>query len=297
MVEQTVIDDKHSLIKAYQEDDFLRGRFNELAGDVFGIDFEPWYAKGLWTDNYIPYSILAGDEIIANISVSPMDFIHEGRVIRLIQLGTVMTREDHRHKGWISRLMAEVEKDYNEKSDGAFLFANDRVTELYPRFGYRRGSEVRYAKDVSGGVMQSAQPVSLKDPDAWREFAGIIRASQIQNDLWLSRQAELTLFHVLGYMTENVFKLDNGAIWVIAEIDGSTLILHQVFSRNPVDLDQIVTAFGPMIRRVELGFTPLCRDGFSGELLREENTTMFVKGAWFETFEARRLRFPSLART
>lgn len=293
---QLKIDDHHSLIRAFHTDDLLRGTFNQLAGAVFGIDFEPWYGRGLWTDNYIPYSILAGDEIIANVSVSPMEFIHEGKMVRLIQLGTVMTRAGHRGQGWIRRLMAAVEQDFGDRTDGAFLFANDRVVDLYPRFGYRRSHEVRYAKPVTGGG-GAARRVSLREADAWQAFASVMRSSQIQNDLWLPRQAELTLFHVLGDLTENVYTLDDGEIWAIAEISGPTLRLHQIFSPKPVDLHRVTQSFGPAIRRAELGFTPLARDGFSKEPLREEDTTLFVKGAWFETFEAHGLRVPGLART
>jgi hypothetical protein len=38
-----------------------------LTRKVYGFDFENWYLKGYWGNGYIPYSLLNGDVVIANI--------------------------------------------------------------------------------------------------------------------------------------------------------------------------------------------------------------------------------------
>ena len=53
-------------------------------------------------------------------------------------------------------------------------------------------------------------------------------------------------------------------------------------------------AFGKAFRRVKLGYVPEC-SGFMGSGFREEDSTFFVKGAFFETFEKNALRIPTLS--
>ena len=43
------------IIKSYRNQDTLRHSFNALAGKTFeGLNFEPWYQNGYWSDSYNP---------------------------------------------------------------------------------------------------------------------------------------------------------------------------------------------------------------------------------------------------
>lgn len=125
------------IIKNYRDNENLRHSFNELAEQTFGLSFEGWYRSGYWRENYIPYSIVDADRVVANVSVNITDMRMEGKLRRLIQLGTVMTEESCRNQGLIRRLMQEIEADYGARADGMYLFANDGVLDFYPRFGFR----------------------------------------------------------------------------------------------------------------------------------------------------------------
>lgn len=125
------MNDNYKLIKAYQNNDVIRGSFNDLAQSVYGLDFEDWYQNGYWSDNYIPYSILDDDRVVANVSVNPMKFLNNGKVMNFIQLGTVMSCKSNRNQGLIRQLINEVERDYENKVDGYFLFANESVLEFF----------------------------------------------------------------------------------------------------------------------------------------------------------------------
>lgn len=46
--------------------------FNQLAKDVFGIDFSLWYKHGYWNEDYIPYSVVVEEKVVANASVYRM---------------------------------------------------------------------------------------------------------------------------------------------------------------------------------------------------------------------------------
>lgn len=118
------------LIKNYRDNETLRKSFHALAMKTYGLDFEDWYENGYWGEAYTPYSIVEAGRIVANVSVNTTDFILDGSRKHFIQLGTVMTDEAYRKRGYGRRLMEEVEKDYAGKTDGIYLFANDSVLDL-----------------------------------------------------------------------------------------------------------------------------------------------------------------------
>ena len=93
--------------KNYRDNDVLRASFNRLAEKVFGLNFEGWYQNGFWKDNYIPYSVIEGGEVVSNVSVNACNMTYKGEIIKLIQLGTIMTDPDHRGKGYARLLMEE----------------------------------------------------------------------------------------------------------------------------------------------------------------------------------------------
>ena len=95
--------------KNYRDNEFLRNSFNELAGKVFGgLNFEDWYRNGFWKDNYIPYSVVVDGKVVANVSVNACDMNYAGRIVKLIQLGTVMTDPDYRGRGYARLLMERL---------------------------------------------------------------------------------------------------------------------------------------------------------------------------------------------
>ena len=135
------------IVKHYRDNPVLRSSFNRLAEAIFGLNFENWYQNGFWGDNYAPYSVLEDGEIVANVSVNRTDMWIEGSRKKLYQLGTVMTAEGYRNRGYIRAIMAEVDKDLAD-ADGVYLFANDSVLDFYPKFGFRKGREYACSKAV-----------------------------------------------------------------------------------------------------------------------------------------------------
>lgn len=286
------------LIKGYQADPEQRASFNRLATSVFGLDFEDWYQLGCWNENYIPYSIFRQGEVIANVSVSPMVFLDDNRPARLLQLGTVMTRVSERGKGWTRLLLDEVRRDFGGQTDGWFLYANDSVVGLYPKFGFRPHTEQEFYKTVTNQGTARVHSLPLQSDADQARLVEAIRASAIQHRMWLQDPVPLLLFYLTKFMPESVYYLKEQNAWVIAEIQGDTLILHEVFGPDPVNLHQVIQGFGGGIREAVLGFAPLDPKGFSVRPLIQDDTTCFVQGAWFEHPVDRTVgRIPGLART
>lgn len=285
----------YRIIKGYKDNDMLRFHFNELAKKTFGLNFEDWYQNGYWGENYIPYSILYGDKVAANVSVNVTDFMWNGETKHFIQLGTVMTEEKYRNKGLIRRLLQEIEKDYSEKADGFYLFANDSVLDFYPRFGFKRAAEYQYSKQVSVYEGKKAESVSMKEKTDWKRFEQIMEKSVNNSRFEMINNRDLIMFYITKFMQENVFYIDEQNTYVIAETEGEHLLVHNVFSEAPVDLDQVFRAFGENIKHVTLGFVPQDTKHYSCSKIREEDTTLFVKGKGFNGFEQDKIMFPTLS--
>lgn len=296
----------YEIVKNYRNNPTLRKSFNGLAKVTFDLDFEDWYQNGYWGDLYNPYSVVIGDEVVANVSVNLMDFtvlqggqdgissVSESGIKHYIQLGTVMTKKTYRNKGLIREIMREIEKDYGKETDGIFLFANDSVLDFYPKFGFRKAAEYQYEKEVTINGVRTIKQIRMKERQDFRVLEKAIEKSVPYSRFDTVHKKELALFYATKFMQENVFYDKEEEAYVIAETEGDCLFLHAIFSENPVQLDQIIEDFGREIRRVKLGFTPKETQGFRVSELREEDTTLFLKGNGFPDLETAKLMFSTL---
>ena len=67
-------------------DPHFRQSFDALAGQVFGLSFEPWYQSGFWTPSNLPYTLLSQGAALSNVSVNRLEVLLHGRPRRYIQL-------------------------------------------------------------------------------------------------------------------------------------------------------------------------------------------------------------------
>lgn len=285
----------YEFIKAYANIIPYRVSFNELAKKTFGLDFKDWYQNGFWGENYIPYSLLDGDRVIANVSVNITDFDCGGELRHYIQLGTVMTDEKYRGQGLIRRLMQEIENDYGEGTDGFYLFANDSVLDFYPKFGYAPAEEYQYFKEVKQEGRCRVKPVPMKEKKAWDSFVKIMQKSVVNSSFKMQGNTDLIMFYITKFMQENVFYIEDADTYVIAELEEGELILGDIFAKKQVDIHKIIEAFGSSVKRATLNFTPLETEGFQIKRLQEADTTLFVKGKKIQEISQRRFMFPTLS--
>lgn len=94
---------------------------SDLAKLIFGINL------GDWDEKYIPFSYVEGNKVIANVSANVLDLIVQGEKISALQIGTVMTHPDYRNRGLSASLMENVLKEYENKNELIYLFANHRL--------------------------------------------------------------------------------------------------------------------------------------------------------------------------
>ena len=266
--------------KNYRNNDALRASFNRLAEKTFGLNFENWYRNGFWKDNYIPYSVVIDGEVVSNVSVNACNMNYKGQIVKLIQLGTIMTDDDYRGNGYARALMEEVLKDYDGKVDGIYLFANDSVLEFYPKFGFKEAKEYQFTKDVTISGECTAQNVPLRDKIDFDRTVEILDTKKQNAQLYMVDNPGLYMFYLSQFMTENLFYIEECNSYAIAEIEEDTLILHAILGNGAID--EVIRAFGSQVKKVVLCFTPKDTSGLEKSELHEEDTTFFVQGKFFE---------------
>ncbi|WMJ22487.1 GNAT family N-acetyltransferase [Paludicola sp. MB14-C6] len=128
----------------YFENEQLRNSFNQLAMKTFGLDFEPWYQENAFCQKYIPFACVLDEQVVANVSVNKFQLVMNGAIKNALQFGTVMTDIEHRNQGLCKQLMKHILKKYDKEYDFMFLYANNTVLNLYPKFKFQRIQEFHY---------------------------------------------------------------------------------------------------------------------------------------------------------
>lgn len=247
------------LIKDYKKNKSYRKSFSDLAAEIFGLNFEEWFEEGYCNGNYISYSYIYNEKVIANVSINKLTIIQDGQVRKALQLGTVMTDKNHRNKGLIRKLMNEVFKDYENKVDFIYLFANNSVLNFYPKFGFERRNETEYKISMNDIRNKNSKKINFKNIN-YKSIASIRRLNlslkedkiiierlcknrfPISNKLGVIKD-EWPLKVYCTYMySNNLYYLPEDDIVVVLERDtnGKCTIIHDIISKNQIDLDNII---------------------------------------------------------
>ncbi len=284
----------NKIIKNYRDNAKLRASFNKLAEESFGLYFEDWYQNGFWGDHYNPYSILVDGEVVANVSVNDTPVMWKGERKHFLQLGTVMTRAEHRNRGYIREIMEEIERDYAGKVDGIYLFGNDSVVDFYPKFGFQSAGEYEYFKETDCREPATVRQIPMDTSTAWKQLQEVIKSGVVQGGFEPVDNSELYMFYVTKFMQECVYYLEDKNAYVIAEQEKEELLLHAVFAKELLDLEDVIRAFGAPIKKVTLGFTPRDTAGWQCREHKEEDCTLFIKGEGLRDFPKEKLMFALL---
>lgn len=285
----------YKIIKGYQKDDRLRNSFNTLALEMFHLNFEDWYQNGFWRENYIPYSIVIDEKVVANVSVNITNMMYEGEEKQFIQLGTVMTAKEYRKKGLIRQIMKEIEEDFKDKVDGMYLFANDTVLDFYPKFGFQKSVEYQYELQVNNSSEWQLEKMSMDHEEAWTKLLQVMEKNVFHGKLDMIGNADLIMFYVTKFMSGDIWYHKESDTFIIAEIEEENLTLHNIFSKTLKDLNEIIPLFGKEVKHITFGFTPMDSEKYEVKELKEEDTTFFIKGEGMRLIEDNQMRIPSLS--
>lgn len=281
----------------YRENDNLRNSFNSLAENTFGINFENWYKSGYWKDEYIPYSIVKDNKVVANVSVNIIDTVIEGEERRFIQLGTVMTDKDYRKKGLSRFLIEKIIKEWEDKSYLIYLYANDSVTEFYPKFGFEVNNEYKYSlSNLKEKAKSEVVKLNIEDTKDKNLFANLINNRTQLYKLNVKNNLSLIMFYCQDFMKDNIYYIKKYNAAVVCEYDEDTLYLHEIFVDNEINIDDLINALvTDKVKKVVLGFTPSTISSYEESVVDEEDTTFFVRCKNENVFKKNKLMMPVLS--
>jgi GNAT superfamily N-acetyltransferase len=276
----TIENEEYYFIKAYKDNTKYRQSLNKLVRATYDFDFEEWYQQGYWSDKYRPYSLVHNEEVVANISVSTIDFLIEGKLYHTVQIGTVMTAEAYRKKGLSKVLMNKVLEEYENSYDLIYLYANDSVLEFYPKFGFTQAEEYNYTKNlIQGEKKYSYRKLDRKELSDRAILLRIVTNNNLSSRIAMVGNPGLDMFYLISFMSENIYYIEELDLLAVAENDGDNMFLLDVFCEQEFNMDEVIhSLMNNGTKKVTLGFTPFDDTSYTCELLKEEGTTFFIKG-------------------
>ena len=268
----------YQFTKDFQQSEVIRRNFNTMTETHFGFSLEDWYQKGYWGDPYVPYTLLHDDQIVSNVSVNKLEFDIANETLLGIQIGTVMTREKYRHRGLCKYLLQRVIDEWKDQSDFIYLFANNTVLDLYPKFGFEQLQEHQYSKSVISESNIPLRPLHLERKEDAELLTKTIHASVPISKLAARNHASMILFYGLYFMKQSFFHAPDLDAIIVVDEEGDTMQLHDVFSRQPIDLNRLIRQLsGNHIKKVVLGFTPWDTSGFVRGPIHGPDTLFMLK--------------------
>lgn len=289
----------YELLKGYEKNDNLRLSFDRLAQETFQLSFETWYQKGYWGKDYLLYSLIFEGEVVANVAVNFLQFRLFQKEVRYIEIGTVMTKESFRHEGLSRFLMEQVLSDFEHATDLIFLYANDSVLTFYPKFGFQTGKEFFYSKRVPAGKRAPLKKLSMENPQDIALLKSIAKDAIPLSDLAFYQNTGLLFFYCLQVYKDHIYYLEEKDTIIILLEDEDEMTLVDVFTRKKdLSLSALIDSLSPNTdKTLILGFTPMEKEGFTVSPLKEEDTTLFLRGKDAVLFDEHCLSFPQLAHT
>jgi len=323
-------DKQFEFICYYKDDNHLRQSFNALTKRVYGFDFEQWYKDGYWSDSYVPHSLLVDGEVVANSSISIIDFDLNGQKRKYIQIGTVMTAPEYRGLGLSRFLMEKIMDEWKDKCDMLYLFANDSVLSFYPQFGFEKAEEyictintkTKFHIPLLGGVpagrggseghthsklrsgaggvvnsLQTAKKINMDNNQNRLTLIEKIKQAKPLTSFSMIDNIGLIMFYLTSFLKDNVYHIPEYDAYVIYEVDEDVLHLQDVFCAEELAFNDLLgNLVTDGINEVRLGFIPKNEGGFEKKVLEEDDTTLFVFGNDAELFKKSKVRFPVLSR-
>ena len=174
-------------------------------------------------------------EVVSNVSVNKTNMLVDGEVKHFLQLGTVMTYETYRNRGYIRMIMDEITSDFEGKVDGMYLFANDSVCEFYPKFGFETSKEYQYTKCLYNDGESQMVKYIMDCPEAWRDLERVMNQNVFHGQFDMVENNGLIMFYITQFMNEEVYYHKESDTYVITEIENGKAFVHNIFSSTLKD--------------------------------------------------------------
>jgi len=287
---------EYSFVSNAIREEKSRESYFSLVHEVFGLDFKPWYQSGFCDNCFVPYTLYFGNTAVSSVGIVINDFKWRNDTKRYIQISTVATNSKYRKQGLSRWLTETVLKEWQEKCDAIYLYANDSVVSFYPKFGFSPADEYRYHMPIRkrDGEFRKLDLSIKNDVDL------LIKKHTESNPFSLFpmvEDVEIMMFHCINFLHDNIFYIEKYDTVVIAEQENHDMFCYDIYSNNHYDINDVLGIIASEDTcTVTLGFTPKEVTGYTVEKADEDNTTVFVLNGKENIFTDDKITLPFLSR-
>lgn len=233
----------------YFDDPDAKASFERYAIAVFGLDFTRWKERGLWDDQYKPFSAFVDGECVASICVYPSDMKVGGKRTVGGQLLTVGTLPDYRKIGIQREIWKRVQAWTDHRCDFIFLFTDETAAGFYEKIGLKRQAE--FFDTITCPRVRGDTELNLRklDLDKEADYAIVERLAHeremVSNRLGF-HTPKLLLFMFLYVYESQTYYLEDIDALIVAEDTGDRLRIHDIVAARMPELsaiDQLLAQF------------------------------------------------------
>lgn len=273
----------------------LQAAFCDYVPQVFRrADFRRWRDWGQWDDDYRAYAVLEDGRVVANASVMRMRLLLDGREVPAFQLGAVGCVPSHRGRGLAREVMSAALEACGDAP--VLLFANPSVLQFYPRFGFQPWPQALFSAEHEAVPEGPPAPLlDLEDVTVRARFATLSREGIPSTERFGARGYATAASWLVANRFARPLRELGPNTWVSASVEGDTLYLDDIFTRESFDLRaSLPRLIDRPIRGLRFGFTPERWWPGAREAGEDSGADLFVRKL-VPSKEAH--RFPVLAHT
>lgn len=245
----------------YFHDPAAKSAFLKYAHSVFELDFTRWIERGLWSEEYVPFSAFVGDKCIAAICVYPSEMTVDGRQEKWAQLLTVGTLPEHRLQGIQRELWRRAQEWISGFTDTTFLFTDETAAGFYEKLGFKRQREffdIIKLPQVSETQQAKFRKLNVDNETNFAILKRLAHDREPVSEKLGFKNPNLLLFMFLYLFRDETYYLEDSDTVIVARTEGNRLIIYDILAEQMPDFNEIASFFGHF-RKQEVEFR-FCTD-------------------------------------
>lgn len=276
----------------------LHEAFMQFVPRVFPeANFRRWYELGGWDASYRAFAIFDGNDIVANVSAWRSTLVIDGVQCTGCQLGAVGVLPDLRGRG-LQRRLLEFALQQAQPDELIYLFANEEVSDFYPRFGFRYEPQYLFSAEMTvhpqTGLLRRLSVDSPTDRQLMLDLAR--RCNPATQRFGAVEYGTVLLWHWTQQSGFDAYYHENDAALVFVEQDLGVLRVCDVLASRNIDLRAYLPHLTTeSIDCVEFCFTPERYFPSARPEFEYLESLLFVRGG--QRLPREPFKFPLLAQT
>jgi N-acetylglutamate synthase-like GNAT family acetyltransferase len=230
---------------------------------------------GFWDDNYIPLSLILDNQVISNVSVNRMELVISNEWVKAVQIGTVMTKNGYRGRGYAGELIKTALDKYGKEAELIFLFPNEDALDFYKKFGFNLIYDNKYSVNEIKMRQKPKKIIKLSmDSDKDRCLIERVMKNSIpQSNIFdVFKGGHVRMWHFVYELKDDLFYLPQKDSVIAFRIEEDVMNIYEVMSERSLDLMKIIGYIASEnAQRVKLYFTPDKSFLKEGKLAEEQN--------------------------